>query len=229
MKIFIMILMLAGMSVAHSEDVLKDFDGLGENKDLFDAAKSLHPDLNVTVVQERIVKRRNRLEIAPELAVVAGGDAYINTSSYGLTLNYHVVPWISVGARYSSFTNTLTSEGESLLAGQNSTVPAFVPDIDYPDSLTMGFVNFYPIYGKLNTLNMGITHFDVYLTAGYGNMDLKKGKTNTWTAGLGVGLWWSQHFSTRLELRYQTYEAQRYNGPVSLDNTVASLQVGYIL
>jgi outer membrane immunogenic protein len=210
-------------------DVLKDFDGLGENKELFDTAKALHPDLNVTVVQERVVKRRNRLEISPELSLFSGGDAYIDTSSYGLTANYHITPWISIGGRYNSFTNKLNAEGENLINDMDANGQGIIPDIDFPRSSTMGFVNIYPIYGKMNTLNMGITHFDLYLSAGYGSMQLRSGTSPTWSAGGGVGLWWSQHFSTRLEVRYQTYEAQRYDQSVDIDNTVASIQMGYIL
>ncbi len=224
--ILISLLLLTNLAGA---DVLKDFDGLGENKDLFDTAKALHPDLNVSVVQDRIVKRRNRLEIAPEFAMVTGGDAYIDTSSYGLTLNYHIVPWISIGGRYSKYSNSLNKEGEYLINDYDANNQGIIPDIDYPRNSSMGFINIYPIYGKMNTLNMGITHFDLYLSGGYGTMNLRSGGVPTWSAGGGVGLWWSQHFSTRFEVRYQTYEAKRYDETVDLDNTVASLQIGYIL
>lgn len=216
------------MTQLSQADVLKDFDGLGENKDLFDTAKALHPDLNVSVVQERVVKRRNRLEISPELAMVSGGDAYIDTSSYGLTANYHIVPWVSVGARYSRFVNSLNKEGENLINDVDANGQGIIPDIDYPRFSTIGFVNLYPIYGKMNMFNR-ITHFDLYVTAGYGTINLRSGATDTWTAGGGVGLWWTQHFSTRFEVRYQTYEAQRYDSTVDFNNTVASVQLGYIL
>lgn len=228
MKKIIFILLLAGTQWA-SADVMKDFDGLGENKDLFDTAKALHPDLNVTVVQQRVVDRRMRVEVAPELSVFTGGDAYIDTSSYGLTTQLHIVPWVSVGARYTKFSNELNKEGQNLITDVDANGQGIIPDIDQPETSLMGFVNFYPIYGKMNTMNIGITHFDLYLSLGYGDMQLRSGKTNTWSAGGGVGLWWSQHFSSRLEIRYQTYEAQRYDRGVDLDNVVASLQLGYLL
>jgi outer membrane beta-barrel protein len=228
MKTIITVISLIFLNVA-TADVMKDFDGLGENKDLFDTAKALHPDLNVTVVQERIIKRRNRLEVAPELSMFAGGDAYMDTYSYGLTAQFHIVPWISVGGRWNKFTNTLNKEGKNLINDITATGEGIIPDMDYPDTSTMGFINLYPIYGKMNTMNMGITHFDLYFTGGYGSINLRSGSTPTWSAGGGVGLWWSQHFSTRFEVRYQTYEAQRYNESVDLNSTVASMQIGYIL
>lgn len=228
MRAVITTLFLLGFCIAQA-DVMQDFDGLGENKELFDTAKALHPDLNVTVVQERIVKRRNRLEISPEISAFMGGDAYTDTYAYGLTMNYHIVPWISVGARYSKFSNTLNKEGTNIIHDVTATDKGFIPDIDYAKSSTMAFVNLYPIYGKMNLLNMGITHFDVYLTGGYGSMQLRSGSAPTWTAGGGVGFWWSQHFSTRFEVRTQSYEAKRYNNSVNLFNTVASVQMGYLL
>ncbi len=228
MKKIIFILILATSQWANA-DVMKDFDGLGENKDLFDTAKALHPDLNVTVVQQRVVDRRMRVELAPELSAFTGGDAYMDTTSYGLTAQLHIVPWISLGARYAKFSNALNKEGENLINDVDANDKGIIPDMDFPKDSVMGFVNFYPIYGKMNTMNIGITHFDLYASLGYGNINLRSGTTPTWSAGGGVGLWWSQHFSSRFEVRYQTYEARRYDQGVDLDNVVASLQLGYLL
>jgi len=210
-------------------DVMKDFDGLGENKELFDKAKALHPEMSVVVVQDRVVDRRNRLEIAPEMVAVSGGDSYINTYGYGLSAHYHVSPWWSVGARYSYYTNKLTKEAENLINDTSATGSGIIPEIDHPENAIMGFVNVYPIYGKMSTLNIGITHFDMYLTAGYGQIALKSGSVGTWAGGLGVGFWFSQHLTTRLEVRYQNYEATRYNGKDGMNTINTSLQLGYIL
>ncbi len=226
--IFTFIVSIMVLPSAHA-DIMKDFDGLGENKDLYDTAKAIHPEMNVTVVQERIVKRRNRIEFAPEFSSVTGGDKYLNTASYGANLHYHINPWVSVGARYSKYSNELTEEAINLINDVDANGVGIIPDIDQPQSSYMALVNVYPVYGKMNSFGMGITHFDLYFTGGYGQMQLRKGNTPTWTAGIGVGLWWSQHFTTRLEYRYQTYDIQRYDGTDSLDTSVAGLQIGYIL
>lgn len=228
MKLVTLIFAMVVGFQAHA-DVLTDFDGLGDNKELLEKAKALNPEVQVNVVQERVVKRRNRFEIAPEIQTIGGGDNYINTTGYGANLHFHINPWWSVGVKYTWFANELTSEGESLINDTDANGQGIIPDIDQPKNQYMGFVNFYPIYGKLNFANLGITHFDVYANAGYGQMALKNGNTNTWTAGLGVGLWFSKHMTTRLELRYQNYTAQRFNGDDSLDNLIAGLQVGFLL
>jgi outer membrane beta-barrel protein len=225
--LFIFCAMIVGLTA--SADVMTDFDGLGDNKELLDKAKALNPEVRVNVVQERVVNRRNRFEIAPELSKVTGGDNYINTYGYGLNLHYHINPWVSVGVRGTYFTNKLTKEGENLITDVDANGQGIIPDIDQPKTSYMGFANVYPIYGKFNFMNMGITHFDLYGTAGYGRMNLKSGSTGTWTAGGGVGLWWSKHFTTRLEVRYQNYSAQRYTGSDSLNTVVGSIQMGVLL
>lgn len=225
----ILIFVMTFCSLTAFADVMKDFDGLGENKDLFDTAKALHPDMSVSVVQERVVQRRHRLELAPEISRVTGGDAYLTTAGYGLAVHYHIRPWISLGARYTQFSNNFNREAKNLINDVDANGIGIIPDTDYAINSTMGLVNIYPIYGKMNTLNIGITHFDLYFTGGYGTMNLRRGGTNTWTAGGGVALWWSQHFTTRFELRYQTYQAKYLSGNRDLDTTIGSLQVGYLL
>lgn len=226
MKKFITILIsLNLLALTANADVLKDFDGLGENKDLYDTAKALHPEMNVSVVQERIIKRRNRVELAPEIGMIGGGEKYLNTSSIGLSGRFHINPWVSVGGRYTKYSNELTGEAENLI-----NTLSLIPDVDSPKSSYMGMVDFYPIYGKMNTFGMGITHFDLYLSAGYGQIALNRGDSGTWSAGGGISFWWSQHFTTRLEVMHQNYDAKRLDGTKnSLDLTVASIQIGYLI
>lgn len=229
MKKFICLLFFMLWALPSVAGVMEDFDGLGENKDLFDKAKALHPEMNVTVVQPRIVDRRNRLELAPEIDNLAGGDAYSKTYGYGLNAYYHITPHWSLGAKYTYYTNKFTNEAENLVNGGTPDGAPIVPSIDYPKNSLMGSIAFYPIYGKFNFLGMGITHFDVYATAGGGSIRLNSGSTGIWTGGVGVGFWWSQHLTTRLEARYQSYTAQRLDGPTKIQNTVFGLQVGYLL
>lgn len=210
-------------------DVLKDFDGLGENKDLFDRAKALNPDMQITVVQDRAVSRRQRLEISPEISRLLAGDTYVDSFAYGINGQYHFNPRWSAGVKYTYFTSELNKEGQNLINDTDANGQPIIPDIDYPKSSVMGFINFYPIYGKLNLLGLGITHFDIYLNLGYGSITLASGASNLLNAGGGIGLWWSQHLTTRLEVRYHTYEAQQNNQSVGIDNTVLGVQMGYML
>lgn len=229
-KLFTLIVLLGCVELyAADGGILKDFDSLGGNKDLLQQVGEGQARMSTQVVQERIVKRRNRLEIAPEIGMVVGGDAYNSTTNYGANLHFHINPHWSLGAKYLYHTNKLKPEGEYIINDVAATGKGQIPDIDYPKSETLALINFYPIYGKMNLLDAGIAHFDVYALAGYGTAALKSGNKSTWAAGGGVGFWWSQHLSTRLELYYQTYEATRYNGPAKMDLTVASVQMGILL
>ena len=64
-------------STARAADLMKDFDSIGGNDALLDRAKALNPEERVRVVQDRIVTRRNRVEIAPEYSNVVAGDSLI--------------------------------------------------------------------------------------------------------------------------------------------------------
>lgn len=212
-----------------SGGLLKDFDTLGGNDVLLDKARALNPDSTISIVQDRVVSRRKRVELSPEVAGVFGGDAYNSTTMYGINAHYHFTPRWSVGVKYLYDTNKLTKEGQFLIDDTSVTGTGVIPQIDYPKSELMALVNWYPIYGKMNLYDLGVAHFDIYLLGGAGQVQLNSGGTSTYTAGGGLGVWWSKHLTTRAELRYQTYEAQRYTGAVRMNLTVAGLQIGYML
>lgn len=236
-KLFTLITVLcASVSVFAAEDMAKDFDSLGGNTILLDKARALNPEVNTSIVQNRTVNREKRFEIAPEISGSLGGDTYSRTTSIGLNTQFHINHMWSVGAKYNYSYNRLTDEGNSLaqkaiedhkLRPQNSQSP--IPDMDYPMSETGAYLNFYPIYGKMKWFDQGVAHFDVYAQVGGGQVQLKSGSTSTYSAGLGLGIWATRHISTRFEVRYQNYTAQYYTGPLSLDLTVASMQVGWLL
>lgn len=222
-------LMMVSSSAFAAGDVLEDFDKLGGNDALLEKAKALQPETSVTVVQDRLVKRNARFELMPEYAAVLGGDPYINTRGYGLNMQFHFTPFISLGAKYNSYGNDLTSEGENLIKGSKSaTVKFIVPDIDYPIDQTLAILNVYPFYGKLNVFNK-IAHFDIYGLLGYGTTTLASGAKNTVTGGAGVGFWIANHFTARWELRYQNYKAlKKPVDDVDVNLTISSLQLGYL-
>lgn len=207
------------------QGLLQDFDSLGGNDVLLEKARLLSPDQKVEIVQDRIVDRRLRFELAPEFGSTVGGDSYNNTNNFGLNAHFHINPYVSLGAKYTVHTNQLTNEARNLLNNKTD----IVPDLDWPLSQALALVNVYPIYGKMNMFNMGVVHFDLYGIVGGGVIELRRGQSTTYTGGIGLGLWISQHLTSRIELRYQGYEAQWLNGPVQMDTTVASVQFGYLL
>jgi outer membrane beta-barrel protein len=219
---------------AHAEDA--DFDSLGGNQPIYERAKAISSEKTVSIVQNRMVSRVKRIELAPEISGTFGGDSYNRTKSLGLNAHYHFNPRWSVGARYEYAFNTLTPEGKAMVADAiadfnnnpgNPSVP--YPAIDYPKSQMLAFVNWYPFYGKLNLLDKAIAHFDIYGILGGGQVELSSGATTTYTGGLGVGFWINQHLTSRMEMRYQTYSTKSFDETKKLDLAVTSLQVGYLL
>lgn len=214
----------------------KDFDSLGGNRILMDRAKALEPETKTWVVQNRMVSREHRFEIAPEYSGTTSGDTYNRTQNVGLNVHYHITPRWSVGLKYNKSFNTLTPEGNALMKkatddfnanpGKNS--PEY-PQVAFPKQETMALVNWYPIYGKMNMLDQGVAHFDLYLLGGAGTVQLNTGSTSTYTGGGGVGFWVTPKLSTRLEMRYQNYTAKYLAESKKLDLTVASVQVGWLL
>lgn len=236
--ISLMAFLVSGFAIgAESQDNLPaEFDSLGGNKTLLERAKALEPDVNVTVIQKRFVSRIHRIEIAPEFSGTFGGDTYTRTQSVGLNLHYHFNPRWSIGAKYNHSYNKLTSEGESMINAsiedykKNPERPAVAyPQIDYPKDEYMATLNWYPIYGKLNLIDKGVLHFDMYFLAGGGQVTMSSGSTSSYTAGTGIGMWFNEHFTSRLEMRYQNQKAKYLDGEKSLDLAIASVQMGWML
>jgi outer membrane immunogenic protein len=224
--------LLISTCVARADDgLMKDFDSLGGNDVLLEKAQTVNGDAQVStrVVQDRAVVRRARIEISPSYENVLGGDAYNKTQELGLNVQYHINPHWSVGAKYGYAMNSLRPEGQNLLDGKTAGGATLIPDIDYPKSEMLALLDWYPIYGKMNLYDLGIVHFDLYTILGAGLVELKSGTKPSYTAGGGLGIWWSKHLTTRLELRYQTYRATHYTGDSDMNLTVAGLQIGYLL
>jgi len=235
--IFAATLLAAGTLFAQvSDEVSRDFDSLGDNRIILEKAKALSPEKEISIVQNRLVSRRQRVEIAPEFGGTFGGDTYTKSQTLGLNVHYHFNPKISVGVRHAYFFNQMTSEGKSLFDRayqdylENSDLPSMqVPDIDFGKSESMVLLNWYPVYGKMNVFDKLITQFDLYAVLGYGQIEMSSGSKPTYTIGGGFGFWHTQKISSRIEMRYQNYKAEYYTGEKSLNLAIASVQVGWLL
>ncbi len=226
----------ASMPLAMETTSEPDFDSLGGNTILLERAKALEPEKQISIVQTRTVNRRNRIELAPELASTFGGDSYMRTRTLGINAGYHFNPRLSVSLKYNYAFNNLTDEGEAMVDRaradfeanpENPSSP--YPDLDYVRDEAMALVNWYPLYGKLNLLNKAVAQFDLYTLAGAGQVRLRSGTTSTYTAGCGIGFWINRNLSTRFEVRYQNYTAQYLTGEKDMDLTIGSLQMGWML
>ncbi len=221
-----------------AKDLTQEMDALGANKALMKKARAIDPKNRVRVVQNREVDRYYRLELGLNYGMAAGGDPYVDTNVLGGHLDFHMTPRWSVGARYYNNSNNLNAEGKKVFddaearraAGDNTFRR---PGVDYAKDSWLGVINWYPLYGKLNLFDAGIAQFDIYLLGGAGQINLQSGTTPLYTAGGGVGIWLSQHFSTRLEARWQGYKDQIYDGVDTtqrdINQTVLTATLGFLL
>ena len=104
-----------------------------------------------------------------------------------------------------------------------------MPDIDYPEQSIIGVATWYMMYGKLNFFDVKTVQFDLYSLAGAGTEKLASGDTPTYTAGGGIAFWMSNHFTSRLEARWQGYQDKVYTGTRDLNLIVANFGIGVLL
>jgi outer membrane immunogenic protein len=218
---------------ASSSSASERLQSLGGNKDLLKKTKSLDPANRFRIVQKRAVDRTWRMELGANYGIANGGDPYVDTSAWGAFADLHISPRWSVGVRHMENRNALTAEGRRVYEeaegrGRNAD-PFAPPAIDFPLSSTLGVLSFYPIYGKMNLFDQMVSQFDLYVLAGAGQVKLNSGSTATWTAGGGVGIWWTNHFSTRAEVRYQNYTDQIFSGPRDVNQVISTFSVGVML
>lgn len=241
MKYILTSLFLA-FGISASADVMEDFSTLGGNDVLLERAQRLNPEQTIEIVQDRVVNRRNRSEIALDASAHVGGDAYTSTQGLGLMYQYHFSPRFSLGVKGAYYFNSLRDEGryvidkalEAEAAASDKTKEelkslGLIPELDWPKYSYYLVGNYYPIYGKMNIFNAAIAQYDVYALAGVGQVELRHGPSPAYTAGMGFGLWMSQHLASRLEVRWETWEAQRLSGKETMNMTALGLTMGYFL
>lgn len=221
-------------------DLKRDMGDLGEDQAVVERARALDPNNQVKVVQSRAVDLNTRLELGVDYGFIGGGSTYLNSQIFGGNIDFHITPKWSVGARYYSYINNLSSEGRSVYEGAVSTQAAggnrpTPPAIDSPVDTMMGVVQWYPIFGKLNFFDLWIPHFDLFTLVGFGRTNtLIRGGSNTFAAGAGFALWMSNLVSLRFEGRYQSYEDSPTleGAPLQtrrVDNLIGQASLGILL
>jgi outer membrane beta-barrel protein len=212
------------------QDLTDSLDSISSDQDVIRRAKEMSSETKVEVVQNRAVDRTNRHEFSVNYGTAAFGDNYLSTRNTGFQYDYHIDNHWSIGGRYYSYANGLTSEGERVMADakdrKNRGLDYRYPQIDEPAYAGLATVTWYPIYGKSNMFNVDVVHFDFYTVGGYGRIQLNSGQTDTFTAGGGFGIWWTQWLTSRLEMRWQTYRDKHFDGPRTLNLAVAHFGLG---
>ncbi len=238
-KIFLVIFIFAKISLAAnsapSSPLKKEFQTLGDNKEVIERVKNMDNQQKIRVVQNRLVSRTNRIELAVDYGALFGADTYVKTSNFGAQLQYHLTPQWSFGVEFHKSYNKLTAEGQKQYdlaytsQQQNSASTQRFAGVDFPLETQMATVSFYPIYGKMNLFDSAIAQFDLYTLFGYGKKKLNSGDTNVLAAGLGIGVWLNNYFTTRLEIRYENYKDLLNIEPRAQDSITAIASVGILV
>ena len=206
--------LLTSLSQAQTKNLKKDFQTLGDNKDVVERVKNLDNQQRMRVVQNRLVERNNRLEIAGTFGLVSGADSYVSTKNWGGMLQYHINSKLSLGLSYEKSNNNLTDEGTRRYdkayacqqANGNGKCDLTAPRVDFPLETKLVSVTYYPIYGKLNIFDSSIAQFDLYTSLAAGRKTLESGETNVYAGSIGVGVWINSLMTMRLEGRYENYK-----------------------
>ena len=224
--------LLVSTSLSAESKLMKNLGSLGANKKIIKRVNELDPKNKIRVVQKRAVDRNNRFEISTGYGMIAGGDPALSSKVLNANVEFHLNPNWSFGLRYSSYDNDPSSHQESLLE-QASNNPQLLntirSDIDPAKQSSMFTLSWYPLYGKMNMMDMGIAQFDIYTILGLGKIELESGSSNIHTLGAGLGLWINNYINTRLELRYQGYKDQISTGERNIDQTIFSASIGLML
>ncbi len=214
----------------------KNLNSLGANDAILKRIRAYKSRHKIKVVQKRAVDRNFRFELGPSYNVISGGDPYTDSAAAGAQLEFHINPRWSLGVRYYDYKNTLNAEGKNIFdrASQVNTnsqegLFGYVPEMDLMKSSTMATVSWYPVYGKLNFFDWKVAQFDLYALLGSGQMQLESGPTSTYMLGAGLGLWYTQHVSSRLEVRYQTYTDKVSYGERDQDLLSVSFMIGIMI
>lgn len=220
-KITIAFLLLGNTaSFAQSQDLEKKLDALNIPDDKVHAVLS---DDQLYIVNDRYSSLRNRHELTLQGANNFTADSHLSTKQAGLSYRYHLNADWSFGARYTRYTNKLTTAGQNLFDSQK-----ILPDTDYALNGQELFVNYNTIYGKLRWTESTIVYFDQYVSLGGGKVKLSSGKTNIMFADLGFSFWLGKHMSARLGVKNEFYSQSQKSGDRKVHNANGYLEFGYL-
>lgn len=232
-KVFLLAGLLMSVGTAEASNS-KSLKSLGSQEVLLDKARPSLPANTYRVIQRRAIDREYRFEFDVSAGGVAGGDSYFNSKNLGLQAEFHLSNRWSLGLRHLWNFNDLTAEGKrrfdyaeaSYAAGNFS---PDVPDLDWPISTSLATISFYPLYGKVSWFESTVSYFDFYLLAGGGMVNLRRGQSPIGAAGIGMGMWWTDHLTSRIEAVYQNYEDQMISGKRRIQNANISFSMGFLL
>ena len=173
------------------------FNELGKNSELLQTERFQFSNSNLKVVQKRWLEKRFLSEVGLSFAPVLKGFNYMNTYSIDFSYRFFISNYLGLNLRYSYYDNPINQDGEDEinLRGQ---IPL---ELKYPNKQSyLGGIEWYPFYGKAVLYNR-LVHFDLYLSALAGQMELihQEKRVPIYSLSIGLAQYWHKHFSSRIE------------------------------
>jgi outer membrane beta-barrel protein len=175
------------------------------------------------VLNNRYSSLINRHELTIAGANNFTADSHLVTEQAALSYRYHINSKWSLGARYTRYTNKLSSAGQILFNNKS-----ILPDTDFALNGQELFVNYNTIYGKLRWSENSVVYFDQYISLGGGKVKLSSGDKNLALADIGLSFWLGNHGSARIGLKNEFYQQNQLSGSRNIHNGIGYIEFGYL-
>jgi outer membrane beta-barrel protein len=175
------------------------------------------------VLNNRYSSLINRHELTVAGANNFTADSHLVTQQAALSYRYHINSKWSLGARYTRYTNKLSSAGQILFNNKS-----IIPDTDFAMNGQELFVNYNTIYGKLRWSEDSVVYFDQYISLGGGKVKLSSGDKNLALADIGLSFWLGNHGSARIGLKNEFYQQNQLSGSRNIHNGIGYIEFGYL-
>ncbi len=147
------------------------------------------------IIQNRLYSVAHKFEFGLLGSYVAT-DPFLSVKSYGFSLGYHLNETWAINGIYWKDS---VSPSQALNVFQSSN--GFTVNTVNPVSFYGGEIQFSPIYGKLNVLDMSIVHFDLHLSAGAGERKTDSGTYLAFMAGIGQQIFLTSWLTLGVDFR----------------------------
>lgn len=180
-------------------------------------------DKQFEVVQNKLYTKAGRFELSALFGIYQRVD-FQDSKTLGGSLAYHLNDMWGFEFMAYSMLNEDSRVVEKFKATRGATI-----EFNEEKNYLGGHVMFSPIYGKFSFLGKKISHFDLYISPGFG-VTKTTAYRPTPTIALGQKFWISNSFNVRLEYRFFRYTdrvntnegatAARNGGPGYYEDTV---------
>ena len=179
-----------------------NFEELGKNRTALEKERFQFSNANLKVVQKRWLEKRFLSEVGLSFSPVLKGFNYINAYSTDLSYRWFISNYFSLNLRYSYHYNPPNQKGTADVKFSGR----FPLELKYYSKQSyLAGIEWYPFYGKAVLYNR-LVHFDLYLSALAGQIELSNQKVPIYSTEIGLAQWWHKHFNTRISAQAFYYK-----------------------